>query len=185
MKSLRLFILIAGLGHIFLPSRAEVVIPLPIESLATNAQLIVRGTVLSTTVLRDPEGRIYTRVDLAIAEIWKGLLATNRFTIVHGGGVLGEERSEVSGQASYEVGEEVVTFLQFNSRGEGVSIGLAQGKFQVWQDPVTGESLAQNRFHGRQSLPTGLIAGPASPAHPIVPRLTVQELRQRVDGGAR
>lgn len=184
MKFLQILLLLAGLGRVISLSRAEVVIPLPIESLSTNAQLIVRGTVIGTTVLRDPEGRIYTRVEITVAEVWKGLLATNRFTIVHGGGVLGEERSEVSGQASYEVGEEVVTFLQFNSRGEGVSIGLAQGKFQVWQDPVTGESLAQNRFHGQQSLRAIASAGPA-PALTIIPRLTVGELRQRVDGGAR
>jgi hypothetical protein len=164
--------------------RAEQMWPLSIEQLAAKADLVLQGKVLSKTARRDPQGRIYTAVRLQVDEVWKGSLATNRFTLVHGGGALGDEIATVSGEADYEVGEEVVSFLVLNQRGEGVSVGLSQGKFQIWRDPPNGEKLTHNRFHG---LPPAA-AGP--PAKGVTTsrgpnRLTVADLKQRVQGGAR
>jgi hypothetical protein len=169
-----------------LPLRADQMIPLPIEKLSARADLVLHGTVSSTTVRRDPAGRIYTAVDLQVEEVWKGSLTTNQFTVVHGGGVLGEEASIVSGEAEYAVGEELVCFLVLNQRGEGVSIGLSQGKFNVWKDPATGEKLAHNRFHGLH--PSAVNPSPsATPgrATPIINRLTLADLKQKAVGGAK
>jgi len=169
-----------------LPLRADQMIPLPIEKLSARADLILHGTVTSTTVRRDPAGRIYTAVDLQVDDVWKGSLTTNHFTIVHGGGVLGEEASVVSGEADYAVGEELVCFLVLNQRGEGVSIGLSQGKFNVWKDPATGEKLAHNRFHGLH--PAAANPSPAAVpgrAAPIINRLTLADLKQHAVGGAK
>src|SRR4051812_30704101 len=93
---------------------------LPIEELSQRADVVVNGTVVSKTCQRDEAGRIYTKVDLAIAETWKGQPRTNHFTAVYGGGTVGNEHVEVSGQAEYEIGEEVVGFFVLNQRGEGV-----------------------------------------------------------------
>lgn len=164
-------------------ARAEVMVPMGLGSLTARAQLVVRGQVLDRTVERDPEGRIFTRIDLGVDEVWKGLLATNRFSIVHGGGTLGNERMVVSGQAEYEVGEEVVAFLVINARGEGVSVGLSQGKFHLWNDPVSGEKLAQNRFHGLASQSEPAAKPPIQPLA-IHSRLTVDQLKQSVVGGS-
>ena len=109
---------------------------------------VLQGTVLSKSCQQDDAGRIYTRVELQVAEVWKGTLATNRCTVVHGGGILGDRKAVVSGQADYQVGEEVVVFLVLNQRGEGVSLGLAHGKFHIGHDPATGEKLAHNPFLG-------------------------------------
>jgi hypothetical protein len=151
--------------------------PLSIEELAQQSTLVLHGTVLSKTCLRDPAGRIYTKVELDVAEVWKGTLSTNRFTIVHGGGILGEERAVVSGQVEYDVGEEVVTFLVLNQRGEGVTRGLTQGKFHVGKDP--NERLVHNPFHGRPE--TAAKASLASDKQ----RLTLSELKRRVQGDVR
>jgi len=35
-----------------------------------------------------------------------------------------------------------------NPRGEAVTVGLAQGKFHVSKDGVSGELLVRNPFHG-------------------------------------
>jgi hypothetical protein len=172
-------LLLAGL-----PLRAEQMFPLSIDRLSARANLVLQGKVLSTTVQRDLQGRIYTVVKLQVDEVWKGSLATNQFTLVHGGGVLGDEVAAVSGEAGYEVGEEVVAFLVLNQRGEGVSVGLSQGKFHVWKDPLNGQKLAHNRFHGRHPAAAGPPARGAVAAN-VLDRLTVTDLKQRVQGGAK
>lgn len=127
---------------------AVLMTPLPVGEITRQANLVLHGIVTSKTCVRDSDGRIVTRVELAVSEVWKGALSTNSFTIVHGGGQVGHIHQEVSGQVEYFVGEEVVAFLVINRRGEGVTLGLAQGKFHVWQDKVSGEKFAHNLFHG-------------------------------------
>ena len=161
-------------------SRATQFTPLPIEQLAQEAVLVVQGTVLSKTCQRDPAGRIFTKVELAIAEVWKGSLPTNRFIVVHGGGILGDRKSTVSGQVEYGIGEEVVAFIVFNPRGEGVTLGLAQGKFQVRQEAGTGERLANNLFHGETASRSRDVSAPDN--LPTQRRLTLAELKRRVRG---
>src|SRR5207247_454414 len=99
--------------------RAVQMEPLSIERLVQGSTLVRRGAVLSKSCQRDPEGRIYTKVELQVTEVWKGALATNRFTLVHGGGILGDRKATVSGQVEYGIGEEIVAFLVLNQRGEG------------------------------------------------------------------
>jgi hypothetical protein len=156
------------------PLRATHLRPLSIEQLAQKSHLILHGTVLSKSCQRDPEGRIYTKVELQITESWKG--SKDRFVLVHGGGVLGNESSEAVGQESYEVGEEVVAFVVLNQRGEGVTLGLAQGKFRIWVDPASGEKMAHNPFHGHAPQTDGAKAPTSKKS------LSLLELKQRVKG---
>src|SRR5919109_303019 len=58
--------LLASRGHAL---RIE---PLSLDRLADQAALVVRGTVLSKSCQRDPAGRIYTKVQLDVVEVWKG-----------------------------------------------------------------------------------------------------------------
>lgn len=185
MKSFLRFFLLSAICLVSLPLRATIMVPLALKELTQRAELILHGTVASKVCLKDPEGRIYTRIEFKVSEVWKGVLSTNAFVIVHAGGTVGDERTVVDGEASYEVGEELVSFLRLNQRGEGVSIGLAQGKFNVWQDGATGEPFAHNLFHGR---PKGdetpeQAALRAAAGKPV--RLGLQELRNRTTGGAR
>jgi hypothetical protein len=150
--------------------------PLSIEHLSSKAALVLHGTVVGKTVQRDPEGRIYTKVELEVNEAWKGSSAGKRFTLVHGGGVLGDEWSTVQGQEEYEVGEEVVAFLVTNHRGEGVTLGLAQGKFHVSEEPGSGEKQAHNMFHGH-APGKGRLDNGDTPKRPV---LSLVELKRRV-----
>jgi len=154
--------------------------PLSIEQLTRESALVVRAIVLSKSCQRDPAGRIFTTVELGIAEVWKGSLATNRFTVVHGGGILGDRKATVSGQVEYGIDEEVVTFIVFNERGEGVTLGLAQGKFHIKQEAATGEKLAHNLFHGETDARSRDVS--ALDSLPTKRRLTVAELKRRVRG---
>jgi len=163
--------------------RADHLVPLTIEQLTDHSRLIVQGAVLSKSCQRDPAGRIYTRVELEVSEVWKGAWTNRIFTLVHSGGILGDRKATVSNQVEFEIGEEVVAFLVVNQRGEGVSLGLAQGKFHVWEDTATRLKFVCNPFHGH----------PAAAANPEVLQrsaasggsLTLAELRNRVREGSR
>ena len=158
---------------------AVIMISQSVEALTTQAQAIVQGTVLSRSCQRDDAGRIYTSIEFAVEEVWKGAVATNRITLVHGGGVLGEEKVVVSGQVEYAVGEEAVVFLVWNPRGQGVTLGLRQGKFKITKEPTTGERLADNGMIARAApntnAPTRSLATPTARAG-----LSLAELKQRV-----
>jgi len=160
--------------------RATIMTPLSVEDLTRRAELVLHGTVESKTCLKDAEGRIYTRIEFKVSEVWKGHLTTNTFQIVHGGGMVGNERTVVDGEATYEAGEELICFLRLNQRGEGVSIGLAQGKFKVQKDKSTGKEFVHNLFHGqpKQDKPTALGSAAAQPA-----RLGLEDLHNLVKGG--
>jgi hypothetical protein len=129
--------------------RADQFIPLSLPELTGKAELVVLGTVLSKTCQQDEAGRIFTRVELQVAEVWKGAVAAQNLAVVQGGGILGDRRIVVSGQVEYTVGEEVVAFLVRNGRGEAVTLGLAQGKFHVAQDSPTSIKTVHNLFHGK------------------------------------
>lgn len=141
--------LVASLA-LFLPLSTSAIVlePLSVDTLSAQADVVLHGVVLSNTCQRDPSGRIYTKVELRVTDIWKGAISGSPFVIVHGGGVLGDRQASVPAQVQYDIGEEVVAFLVRNERGEGVTVGLMQGKFRVWQEAVGGTRYVVNPFHG-------------------------------------
>ncbi len=140
-------------------SHAAWFLPLSVEALTESADLVVRGKVVSKQVERDAEGRILTRVLMDVLEVWKGSVQGDTTELVHPGGILGERKVEVPFMAEYRLGDEVVVFLRLNDRGEGVTIGLAQGRFDVTTEPSTQQRYVQNLFHGG-----------APPSGPLAPR---------------
>ena len=127
-------------------------LPLPIEELARSADVVLRGEVISRRCDRDARGRLTTHIELAVSEVWKGT-QTGRFTVVQAGGTLGDQRQTIIGQAEYRIGEEVVAFLAVNRFGEGVTLGLAHGKFSLTRPP-DGVLRAHSAFHGHAPAPT-------------------------------
>ena len=59
---------------------------------------------------------------------------------------------------------------------------MAQGKFEVWRDSVTGQRYARNLFLGRGA--TGLAGAGLQRAGDTVP-LSLDDLRRKVAGGGR
>lgn len=148
-------------------------VPLTIEELAAQADAVVHGWVEGVSVARDDEGRIHTRVELRVIEVWRGLGSGPVWELVTGGGVLGERSETASGQVQYKIGEEVVCFLVRNPRGEWVTLGLAQGAFKVRQEG--GRRWAANPFWGGA-------AGAGVDRHGRMPTerpLAIEELRRR------
>ena len=159
------------------PTWASPVLPLPIDRLATESEVIIHGTVTGLSVQRDPEGRIFTKVTLDIREAWKGHPEGRPFTIVHSGGILGNRWTTTDGEVQFKLAEEVVVFLVVNSRGEGVTVGMNQGKFKVHRDEASDQAFAYNLFHGSRPAKPGTQKGYRFPTQlPI----TLESLKRRV-----
>lgn len=170
-----------GLVLAGLTAQATVFIPLGLAELAKKSDLVVHGVVLGKHCEKDNQGRIFTKVDLQVIEVFKGEVKSSPLTVVHGGGELDGRRSTAIGQVDYQPGEETVAFLVRNARGEAVTLGLAQGQFQVWKDAVTGEKLTHNIFLGGGTSTNGstqkLDVGTNS-------RLTLDSLKRQVKESA-
>ncbi len=162
---------------VFFPMHAANVRPVAIESLASQAERVVHGTVASLENLRDPSMGIRTRVELEVRETWKGP-STNRFILALAGGTLGNRRVVVTGQPEFRVGEEVVVFTLENPRGEGVLLELAQGKFGVHRD-AAGAAWVHNPFFGSRPESAGATNTPAYRPPSQLP-VSLGELKRRV-----
>ena len=158
-------------------------VPLSIETLATKADAVVHGKVVRMSCQRDDGGRIFTTVHLQIIEQVKGRERGAALVIVQGGGVLGRRIARSPIQPKYKVGTEVVVFAVFNSRGEAVTLGLNQGKFDVARQPKTGLVTVRNPFHGlpKRDDPRAVVKRALGQTK----LLTLGELKRRVRRGAK
>jgi hypothetical protein len=161
--------------------RAVIWDPLSLADLTRKAEVVVQARVLSQQSGRDEAGVIFTQIELRVIEVWKGQVESDPLIVVHGGGRVGRLETVVSGQVRYETGEEVVAFLVRNTRGQAVTLGLAQGKFNVTRESSATDPTVHNLFHGTLPAKSGGTIEAAS-AHGA--RLTLAELKRRVKGGA-
>lgn len=162
------------LGALVAPAGSP--LPVPVADLARRADAVVHGRVASFEASRDAEGRVFTRVELEAAEVWKGA-ATNRFSLVLGSGVLGERWVKVVGEPEFRLGEEVVVFTVRNPHGDAVTLDLAQGKFSV-RETKDGRKLTSNGALGGTENAAGYRL-------PTLMPLPLAELKRRVGEAGR
>lgn len=167
-----IFILLSNVSKAF----CSPIIPLSLDRLSIESQIILHGKVISKKVQRDDAGRIFTKVSIDVWEIWKGETSVKPFILVHSGGILGDEKASATDEVSFKIGEEVVLFMIFNSRGEGVSMAMNQGKFDVFQDARSKLNYVKNPFHG--GLPKAL--SKRAYRFPTQVPLTLSALKERV-----
>ncbi|HRZ46671.1 MAG TPA: hypothetical protein P5555_15935, partial [Candidatus Paceibacterota bacterium] len=155
--------------------------PLSVETLASKAELVVRGRVLSQSVQRTSDGWIYTEVQLLVREVWKGQPDQNPIRVCHSGGAHGARAIHVPGQVRFTDGEESVLFLVRNRLDRWVPVGMSQGKFKI--EPVAGPGLAA----GGRSASAEPPDDSARVDHPMLLEqgLTVRGLRQRIQEAVR
>lgn len=151
------------------PALATQAVSVSVEGLARASDAVVRGQVQAIASTVSPDGRrIFTLVDVAVAETWRGAPGRTVRVIVPGG-VAGPIGQRVEGAPAFAEGEEVVVFLHRAEAGGWRVAGLAQGKFSV-AGPGAVPDLSHTRFLGRQ-LAAGERAAEAMP---------VAELERRV-----
>ena len=139
--------LLVGMGGLILftclPSSATQIEYRDLPTLGAESSSVVRGEVIDLSARWNASGtRILTQIDLRIDDSYKG---GNRSTlrVLQAGGSLDGVRMTVHGAASFELGEQVLLFVEANDRGDHRLAGFSQGKFRLVEDPVSGEWIAE------------------------------------------
>ena len=127
----RLFLIVATLFFVAAQANAATVAWHTEKEMVRKASAIVRGTVLQASP-RWEGGLIVTDIKIQVARVFKGkgLSGRNVVTMVQLGGTLDGKTLKVSGNSSYQVGEEVVLFME-PSGSDLVEMGIGAGKFVV------------------------------------------------------
>ncbi len=103
------------------------------EVLARSSAAAVRGRVTEVVSAWDPDvDGLYTYVTIDVLRSWGLDGSPTRVVVKQLGGVVGNTAFVVGGQALFEVGEEVLVFLDVRPRDRTLSVsGLEQGKWIV------------------------------------------------------
>jgi hypothetical protein len=124
-----------------------ITLPLTVEQLTDASDYVVRGTVAQMWVDRDARGYHWTRVEIEVEQVLEGPAGTDSLRLDVMGGFLGTEGTVSWDSPRFDVGEEVLVFVE-RLDGPGGSLlvptGMRQGKYTVRIDPASGrETLVQ------------------------------------------
>jgi hypothetical protein len=152
---------------------------LDLPALTAASDRIVVGEVLSVTSAWDRDHRrIFTTIEVQVAELWKGRApAAGRVRIVQLGGTVGDIEMKVHGLAPFRAGERSVLFLGEAGPSAAFVVGLGQGRRPLRFDAAARRWMADS---GDRSAAVSVRAGgklvPAAPEA----ALPLDELRTRV-----
>jgi hypothetical protein len=122
-------------------------IKLSLEQLIAQADIIVQGIVVyQESAWNDQHTAIYTDVTLAVEGAVKGLPGLE-VTFRVAGGIVGDIGMRTSNDPVFQVGEQVLVFL--DTKGAMASVvGLRQGKYTVTGGTITrnGQTMAVDDF---------------------------------------
>ncbi len=123
------WVLPIGVAH------ATTVAPLSVEQLTDASTYIVRGQVAAVWVVRDAEGRVWTRVKVAVVRTFKGPDSPAELVIETLGGVDGEVSTLAFGAPRFSESEEVLLFVSQNRSGRLGIVGWSAGKYNLRRAP--------------------------------------------------
>ena len=128
---------------------ASTVVRVDVGQLSQMAIAIVGGRVINITAEKNPDnGYIYSDVTLQVSHAIPSNLAGRKYQFRMVGGELNGKRLHIAGFPRFQVGEDVVLFL--NSRPAdvfGPTVGLWQGVFFVERDAATGKQTVTDYQH--------------------------------------
>ena len=135
----RLLLLLIGLISCAQVSLATTVIIQSDDEMIIEARAIIRGRVLGIeTGIDEQQDRIYTFVTIRVQEVLKGQITQRKIVLKQPGGEYGSRGSIVFGAPQFNVGEQVVLYLDTWRDGSLRVNQMLLGKFSVIQDPSTG-----------------------------------------------
>jgi len=142
------------------PAPASILTKLSLGDMAGRADRALVGTVeqVRSRFLGDG-GYIVTEVRIRCTRELLGVPAGTVFTVTHLGGEVGEIGQKVFGEASYQVGQEVLLLAEERA-GAFFAVGMAQGALHIEREPQSGERRVRVELAGAELQG----AGAASPA---------------------
>jgi len=180
MPTPRFLFLATALALTFLPlpAHATQVLQQTLRDLTLGSHDIVVGQVESIQARwNGSHTKILTDVTVRVSEAVKGA-PEGRLTLTQLGGDLDGFRYSIPGSPLFRPGEEALIFVWRDSLGRAQVNGLAQGKFDIAADPVTGVRTVQRSAPGTQvrDLRTLSLVRPGQPA----PRLRLTDLLSEI-----
>lgn len=151
-KALSTFIisLLGTLAAASVATATSVIIPSD-DEMIIGARAIVRGTVTTVSSAYDePHHAIFTYVTLQISEVLKGQFAENEIVLQEPGGVTSEGASTIFGTPEFQVGEDVLVYLDTWADG---SLRVHQwflGKYSISAGEVPGKHLIKRALGGEK-----------------------------------
>jgi hypothetical protein len=129
-RSIGISVLCVGLA-IMATAQAATVLRFDVKELTTRAVVILHAKVVSKQARKSKSGKIFTDLRLQVLDAVAGAKGSIYSFSIYGG-VVGDTGSTIAGAARYDVGEEILVFLdKSNKYGLRTAIGLAQGKFTI------------------------------------------------------
>jgi len=173
--------LLGSLGGITPVARASVLTKLSLSDMTARAEHVLVGRVerIESKFAPGYDGLIITEVQIRCSRSIRGAKEGTLLTVRHIGGTVGELGQKVFGEASYQVGEEVVLLAELRE-GSLYSVGMAQGKLHI--DRSTGTPRVQVDLGGAELLtPTGQDLTPTAQGVPLDTLLgQLSELARRI-----
>ncbi|MCO5170858.1 MAG: hypothetical protein M9894_31400 [Planctomycetes bacterium] len=115
------------------PALCTTVLRFSLDELIERADVIVHGECVGLAGRETPDG-VVTEVQLRVTEVLKGEPART-FTFTTYGGTTPKRGTFIAGSPQFEVGEELVLFLDRpNRHGYRMAIGMSQGKYTVREE---------------------------------------------------
>ena len=132
--------LLFALALLASPCRAISVIPPTFSKLVANAEQIARVEVTAVNSQWDTGSQgnvIHTYVQCRVLRVLKGDLGAT-VTVRLLGGQVGNDRMEIPGLPTFEVGAKYILFLAGNGSAFCPLVGIMHGSYRVLTDPATG-----------------------------------------------
>ncbi|MBL8636306.1 MAG: hypothetical protein JNM40_23985 [Myxococcales bacterium] len=149
-------------GGVGSTARASVLTKLSLADMTARAEHVFWGRVerLESKFVKGHDGVIITEVQIRCQRSIRGAKEGSLVTVRHLGGTVGELGQKVFGEASYQVGEEVVLLAELRE-GSLYAVGMAQGKLHI--DRSTGSPRVQVDLRGADLVtPNGLDRSPTA-----------------------
>ena len=169
------------------PVSATEVVHFDTPALVRGSSDIVIGRIEGTrSYWNERHTKILTEVSVRVSESLKGA-PPGELRLVQLGGEVDGMRYRVPGSPLFSPGEEALLFVWRDAAGRPQVNALAQGKFDIRRDPVTGARLVQRSLPGLAFRePRSLRGAPAGEAAHAVPLDDLlREIRRALDEGGR
>ena len=124
------------------PSESAVVQDLSLAQMTERAHWIVRGTINGKHArwLETDRPGIFTQLELRLLEVLKGPAKPGEvMTFEQFGGTVDGITHMIPGSPQFDVGEEVLLFLNRHRSGRLYIVGFSQGKFKVSRTPHSAQ----------------------------------------------
>lgn len=121
-------------------SGATTFVMLDQDQLAEMSAAVVRGTVSQIVAGQDAaSGRIYTDIVISVEDVLRGDYAEGDWTIRERGGRVDGEEEWIFGAPRFQLGENVILFLDDRGDGSWRTTAMALGKFRVLGETLDGD----------------------------------------------